>query len=256
MKFHTKYGALGERMMSEEKKELILIVEDDVHIAEGLALNLRLQGYETEIAGDGPSGVRQWEERSPGLVILDIMLPGFDGLSVLQSIRLKDERIPILVLSAKSASDDKIKGLSYGVDDYMAKPFNLEELLLRVDRLLKRADWSREPIPSDTGDQARYAFGRNIVNFETGTAECRKGKITLTEQEAKLLKLFVANPGKPLSRDKILEIVWGYTREVSTRTLDGFIVRFRRYFEDDPKAPRYFKSIRSVGYLFDPDPPA
>ncbi len=243
-------------MMSEEKKELILIIEDDLHIAEGLALNLRLQGYETEIAADGPSGVRQWEERTPDLVILDIMLPGFDGLSVLQSIRLKDERIPILVLSAKSATDDKIKGLSYGVDDYMAKPFNLDELLLRVDRLLKRADWSREPLQTDSVDQVRFAFGRNIVNFETGTAECRKGKITLTEQEVKLLKLFVANPGKPLPRDKILEIVWGYTRKMSTRTLDGFIVRFRRYFEDNPKAPRYFKSIRSVGYRFDPDPPA
>lgn len=242
--------------MSESQNELILIIEDDLHIAEGLALNLQLQGYETEIAGDGPSGVRLWEERSPDLVILDIMLPGFDGLSVLRSIRLKDERIPILVLSAKSASDDKIKGLSYGVDDYMAKPFNLEELMLRVDRLLKRADWSRQQLRPDPGEQSPFAFGRNIVDFETGTVECRKGKITLTDQETKLLKLFVANPGKPLSRDKILEIVWGYTRKVSTRTLDGFIVRFRRYFEDNPKAPRYFKSIRSVGYLFDPDPPA
>jgi DNA-binding response OmpR family regulator len=237
-------------------KKRILIIEDDAHIAEGLALNLSLQGYETAIAVDGPSGVRDWERLSPDLIILDIMLPGFDGISVLQAIRLEDERLPILVLSAKSASDDKIKGLAYGVDDYLSKPFNLEELLLRVERLIKRAEWSREHLYAEPPGKARYVFGGNSVDFVTGTAECRMGEITLTEQEAKLLKLFAANPGRPLSRDRILEIVWGYTRKVSTRTLDGFIVRFRKYFEDDPKAPRYFKSIRSVGYLFDPDPPA
>lgn len=237
-------------------KKKILIIEDDAHIAEGLALNLRLQGYETEIAADGPSGVDAWEKIRPDLIILDIMLPGFDGLSVLQAIRLKDERLPILVLSAKSASDDKIRGLSYGVDDYLAKPFNLEELLLRVDRLVQRADWSREHLDEGPARKMRYTFGGNTVDFESGAAHCRQGEITLTEQETRLLKFFAANPGKPLSRDRILEIVWGYTRKVSTRTLDGFIVRFRRYFEEDPKDPRFFKSIRSVGYLFDPDPPA
>jgi DNA-binding response OmpR family regulator len=239
--------------MAQKKK--ILIIEDDMHIAEGLALNLKLQGYETDIAEDGPAGVQKWQSLCPDLIILDIMLPGFDGLSVLQAIRLKDERLPILVLSAKSASDDKIKGLSYGVDDYLAKPFNLEELLLRIDRLIQRAEWSREHLYSGTPEKMRYVFGGNVVDFETGAAQCRQGEITLTDHETKLLKLFAANPGKPLSRDRILEIVWGYTRKVSTRTLDGFIVRFRRYFEDDPKMPRFFKSIRSVGYLFDPDPP-
>ena len=232
----------------------ILIIEDDAHIAEGLALNLNLQGYDTVIAGDGPSGVRCWEEGSPDLIILDIMLPGFDGLSVLQAVRLKDERLPILVLSAKSASDDKIRGLIHGVDDYLAKPFNLEELLLRIDRLLKRADWSREHLRGDPPGRRRYVFGANSVDFESGTAHGRLGAITLTEHEARLLKLFASNPKIALSRAKILEIVWGYSRKVSTRTLDGFIVRLRRYFEEDPKAPRYFKSIRSVGYLFDPEP--
>ncbi len=238
------------------KRKTILIIEDDAHIAEGLALNLKLHGYETAIAGDGPSGVQSWQEQAPDLIILDIMLPGFDGLSVLQAIRLKDERLPILVLSAKSASDDRIRGLSYGVDDYLAKPFNLEELLLRVDRLLKRAGWSQEQMQADLPGKIRCDFGGNSVDLETGAARCRQGNITLTEQEIKLLKLFAANPKKPLSRDRILEIVWGYSRRVSTRTLDGFIVRFRRYFEGDPKSPRHFISIRSVGYLFDPDPPA
>jgi DNA-binding response OmpR family regulator len=236
-------------------KKRILIIEDDAHIAEGLALNLTLQGYETAIAVDGPSGVREWETMSPDLIILDIMLPGFDGLSVLQTIRLKDERLPILVLSAKSASDDKIKGLSYGVDDYLSKPFNLEELLLRIDRLIKRAEWSREHLYAAPPGKVRYAFGANTIDFTTGIARCRGGEITLTDTEAKLLKLFAANPGRPLSRDRILEIVWGYTRKVSTRTLDGFIVRFRKYFEEDPKAPRFFKTVRSVGYIFDPGPP-
>ena len=239
--------------MAQKKK--ILIIEDDLHIAEGLALNLKLQGYEIDIAEDGPGGVQKWQSFSPDLIILDIMLPGFDGLSVLQAIRLKDERLPILVLSAKSASDDRIKGLSYGVDDYLAKPFNLEELLLRIDRLIQRAEWGREHLYAGPPEKMRFVFGENVVDFETGAAQCRQGEITLTDYETKLLKLFAANPGKPLSRERILEIVWGYTRRVSTRTLDGFIVRFRRYFEKDPKSPRFFRSIRSVGYLFDPDPP-
>jgi two-component system, OmpR family, alkaline phosphatase synthesis response regulator PhoP len=231
----------------------ILIVEDDQHIAEGLRLNLMMKGYEVHIAPDGPSGLRQWKEWVPDLVVLDIMLPGIDGLSVLRHIRLEDERIPILILSARGDIQDRLEGLAHGVDDYLTKPFHLDEFLLRIDRLLLRGDWSH-------GKQAAvsvpktYLFGGNRIDFETGTAVRGDGEtFRLTEQEVKLLKLFVANRGKPLSRAKLLEIGWGYTGRTATRTLDNFIVRIRKYFEKDPRRPEYFKSLRSVGYIFDDD---
>ncbi len=242
--------------MQNSSKPCILIIEDDNHIAEGLKLNLSLQGYRVVVAADGPSGLQQWEQINPDLIVLDIMLPGIDGLSVLRNIRLKDERLPILILSAKSASDDKIQGLSYGVDDYLSKPFNLEEFLLRVERLITRSAWNRKGgQPSGLNNISRFSFGRNTIDFETMTAICQQGTITLTEQEIKLLKLFCANQGKPLSREKLLEIGWGYTRKASTRTVDNFIVRLRKYFEENPKKPSYFKSLRAVGYVFDPEPP-
>ena len=238
----------------EGKEQRILVIEDDRHIAEGLKLNLKLLGYNVAIAEDGPSGLRKWKEIGPDLIVLDIMLPGIDGLTVLRNIRLEYERLPILVLSAKAAPDDKIQGLKYGVDDYLSKPFNLEEFLLRVDRLLKRADWGRTGAVLNIDAPLQFSFGENTINFETSTATCRQGTIMLTEQEIKLLKLFITSPGKPLSRQRLLEIGWGYTRKVSTRTVDNFIVRLRKYFEINPKKPLYFKSLRSVGYVFDPNP--
>jgi two-component system alkaline phosphatase synthesis response regulator PhoP len=239
------------------EKKRILVIEDESHIAEGLKLNLALQGYDVTIAPDGVSGLDQWKKWQPDLIVLDIMLPGIDGFSVLQSIRLEDEQIPILILSAKSASDDKVKGLSYGVDDYLAKPFNLEELLLRIERLLTQASWYHKNGDLDEIDLSllaqTYAFGDNKIDFELSVAHCRCGEIYLTEQEVKILKLFIANKGKPISRSKLLGIGWGYTRSMATRTVDNFIVRFRKYFEDDPKRPVYFKSVRSVGYIFNHD---
>ena len=234
-------------------KKLILIVEDDRHIAEGIRLNLTLQGYDVVTATDGVAGLNQWKARRPDLMILDIMLPGIDGLSILQNIRLEDERMPILILSAKGDPSDRIKGLYFGGDDYLPKPFNLEELLLRVDRLLKRSDWTRDNGPVVEPTLERYQFGDNTIDFTTNTAQCQLGDIALTEQEAKVLKLFITNRGKPLSRDALLQIGWGYSRKTSTRTVDNFIVRFRKYFERDPKHPTYFKSLRSIGYLFDQD---
>lgn len=232
-------------------KKRILIIEDDRHIAEGIQLNLTLQGYEVVVASDGVAGLNKWKEIGPDLVILDIMLPGIDGLSILQSIRLEDERLPILILSAKGDPDDRIKGLAFGVDDYLAKPFNLEELLLRVDRLLKRGGWTQENDAPVLPSFDTYHFGDNHIDFKFKTARCRMGEISLTEQESKVLKLFIANRGNPLSRDKLLQIGWGYSRKTTTRTVDNFIVRFRKYFEPDPRNPIYFKSLRSIGYLFD-----
>ncbi|MCP4369873.1 MAG: response regulator transcription factor [Deltaproteobacteria bacterium] len=236
--------------MENRKKKHILVIEDEKHIAEGLKLNLSFCGYDVSIAQDGVSGLQKWKESRPDLIILDIMLPGIDGISVLRNIRLVDERIPILILSAKGTPDDKIKGLSYGVDDYLSKPFNLEEFLLRVERLLARVDMYRTEADVSLLSQT-CSFGANHIDFVTSVADCKCGKISLTEQEIKLLKVFIANRGKPLSRDKLLEIGWGYTGKTTTRTVDNFIVRFRKYFEDNPKKPVFFKSIRSVGYIFD-----
>jgi len=237
----------------------ILVVEDDGHIAEGLNLNLSLQGYDVAIASDGIAAIDKWRQWHPDLIVLDIMLPGLDGLSVLQRIRREDVQLPILILSAKSASDDRVRGLSFGVDDYLSKPFDLNEFLLRVERLLTRASWYQPKSASQMPGEAPeaipdvYSFGQNRIDFTTYTGYSKKGSIPLTDQEIKLLQLFIANRGKPLSRETILEIGWGYTHPPSTRTVDNFIVRFRKYFEDDPKNPAYFRSLRSVGYIFDHD---
>ncbi|RJP75336.1 MAG: DNA-binding response regulator [Desulfobacteraceae bacterium] len=241
--------------MSTTANKKILIVEDEKHIAEGLKFNISRQGHDAMIAKNGTSAIRLWREWNPDLIVLDIMLPGIDGLSVLQSIRLEDEQIPILILSAKTALDDKVKGLSYGVDDYMTKPFELEEFLLRIDRMLKRVSLYKQDAQSDNRNSfivpMIYEFGNNRIDFQKSVAFCKDAEITLTEQEVKLLKLFIVNKGKPLSRKKLLEIGWGYTSITSTRTIDNFIVRLRKYFEENPKKPVYFKSLRSVGYVFD-----
>jgi two-component system, OmpR family, alkaline phosphatase synthesis response regulator PhoP len=237
-------------------KSRILVVEDEAHLAEGLKLNLTLKGYAVKIAADGPSALEQWKQWQPDLIVLDIMLPGIDGLSVLRNIRLEDERIPILILSARGDPDDRVKGFSYGVDDYLAKPFNLDEFLLRVKRLLTRGSWSQKKDSTQNSLSSLpriYHFGDNRIDFQTLIAHGPSGEINLTEQEARLLRLFIANRGRPLSRRKLLEIGWGYARGTTTRTVDNFMVRFRKYFERNPKNPVYFKSLRSVGYIFDPE---
>jgi len=243
--------------MNDSHKKRILIIEDESHIAEGLKLNLSLQDYEVKIADNGNVGLKVWKTWQPDLIVLDIMLPGIDGLSVLRSIRLEDERLPILILSAKTDMDYKVKGLSYGVDDYLTKPFSLEEFLLRVERLLTRLSWYEENATATVNggvEDSIHTFGDNRIDFSTLIARGQKGDIQLTGQEAKLLKLFIQNPGKPLTRQKLLEIGWGYTRGTTTRTVDNFIVRFRKYFEKNPKKPVHFKSLRSVGYVFHADP--
>lgn len=233
--------------MSGEPRR-ILVIEDEPHIAEGVRLNLELQGYEVALAGDGAEGLQLWRDWHPDLIVLDLMLPVMDGLSVLRHIRLRDEQLPILILSARGEADDRVKGLSYGVDDYLTKPFHLEEFLLRVDRLLTRAGWAEATVPQTRSGV--FQFGENAVDLGTGEARHETETFQLTEQELRLVQLFIANEGTPLTRSRILEIGWGYTRATATRTVDNFIVRLRRYFEKDPKHPTFFRSIRSVGYLF------
>jgi two-component system, OmpR family, alkaline phosphatase synthesis response regulator PhoP len=240
--------------MKESTQRRILIVEDEAHIAEGLKLNLTLQGYEAAIAPNGQAALQMWKEWNPHLIVLDIMLPGIDGLTVLRRIRMEDERLPVLILSAKGEPEDKVEGFSCGVDDYLAKPFNLDEFLMRVERLIKRSVWSDSGSGDgveESGTAKQYVFGGNTINFETMTALCRQGTLRLTDQEARLLRVFIANKGKPLSRKTLLEVGWGYSGVTTTRTVDNFIVRLRKYFEDDPEKPVYFRSLRSIGYVFD-----
>lgn len=242
--------------METAEKERILVIEDEKHIAEGIRLNLSIQGFDVKIAQDGVAGLEKWRSWNPDLIVLDIMLPMMDGFSILKTIRKEDERVPVLILSARGDTQDKVKGLKYGVDDYLSKPFDLEEFLLRIERLLKKQKWYKKDTQSPDKAQLmfkgdKYRFGSNHIDFTTYKASCSAGEIVLTEQEITLLKLFIANKGKPLSREVLLTAGWGYSKDTSTRTVDNFIVRFRKYFEKIPKQPEYFVSRRSVGYVFD-----
>ncbi|MCF8058339.1 MAG: response regulator transcription factor [Bacteriovoracaceae bacterium] len=231
------------------KKAKVLIIEDERHIAEGLKLNLELAGHQVELAANGRIGLEKWQEFKPHLIILDIMMPELDGHGVLEKIRSIDLRLPILILSAKNASVDKVKAFKGGVDDYLGKPFSLEELMLRVDRLLLRSSWGEDTAKTES----IVSFGPNRVDLILMKANTLAGDIDLTEQEVKVLELFFANPQRPLNRNEILEAGWGYSEDIFTRTLDNFMVRFRKYFEEDPKKPKYFCSVRGVGYLFSPE---
>lgn len=244
--------------MEAVEKQRILVIEDEVHIADGIQLNLTIQGYQVVVASDGVDGLEKWRSWKPDLIVLDIMLPMIDGFSILKTIRKEDEKIPVLILSARGDTSDKVRGLKYGVDDYLSKPFDLEEFLLRIERLLKKKRWydqendqQKEQYQQFEGEQ--YSFGENDIDFISFKATCAAGEIILTEQEIILLKIFIANKGKPLSREMLLKSGWGYSKDTSTRTVDNFIVRFRKYFEKNPKNPIYFISRRSVGYIFDPD---
>jgi two-component system, OmpR family, alkaline phosphatase synthesis response regulator PhoP len=230
-----------------EQKLRILLVEDEEHLAETISFNLGMEGYEVKAVNNGAHAVRVFKGEKFNLVILDVMLPEMDGFAVCEAIRLHNSSVPILFLSAKNTSEDKITGLKRGADDYMTKPFNLEEFLLRVQALVKRglSHHEREKL-ADT-----FRFGNNEINFITYEVTDKTGKkFQLTKKEIQLLKLLMERKNEVVSREQILETVWGYDIFPSTRTVDNFILAFRKYFEEDPRNPRYFFSIRGVGYKF------
>ncbi len=225
----------------------ILLVEDEEHLQEAIKLNLELEGYKVVAVGNGIEAVKVFKQERFNLVVLDVMLPELDGFSVCEAIRLHNNAVPILFLSAKNASEDKILGLKRGADDYMTKPFNLEEFLLRVHGLIKRGLSQDEK--KEMNDVFR--FEGNEVNFLTFEILGKDKKaIRLTKKEIALLKLLIERRNEVVSREQILETVWGYDIYPSTRTVDNFILAFRKYFEKDPKDPKYFFSIRGVGYKF------
>ncbi len=231
----------------------ILVVEDEKNIAEGLRFNLSRQGYVVQICYSGLDALDLWKSFKPDLIVLDLMLPELDGFGVLENIRLYDERLPILILSARDAVADKIRCLKKGSDDYMAKPFDLDEFLLRVERILVRSSWSVENEVVDKFP-GKISFGKCWVDFDQQKGYGQKGEMTLTLQELKLLMVFYQNQGEVLSRNFLLENAFGYSMDVSSRTVDNFIVRFRKYFEEDPKKPKFFQSKRTKGYVFNESP--
>jgi two-component system alkaline phosphatase synthesis response regulator PhoP len=229
------------------KKNSILLVEDEENLSEALKLNLELEGYEVTNVGDGAEAITAVENEYFNLMILDVMLPELDGISVCEHIRLQGNEIPILILSAKNSSADRVLGLKKGADDYLTKPFNLEELLLRVDKLINKSN--RIAQRHSLGDE--YVFGKNTINFKALQSTNKNGEvIPLTKKEAMLLKLLIENKNEVVPREKILQAVWGYNVYPTTRTIDNFILNYRKYFEEDSRNPKYFHSVRGIGYKF------
>ncbi len=232
----------------ESEKPHILLVEDEIHLARGICYNLELDEYRVSHVESGEEALERLSFERFSLVILDVMLPGMDGFEVCHKIREMDSRVPILILTARVNEGDRITGLSSGADDYLTKPFSLDEFLLRVRGMLRRSAWYR-PEPVEEG----YRFGDNEVFLLSYRARTAQGEIDLTDLEVRVLTLFFQNEGATLSRAELLEKVWGYAANAETRTLDNFIVRLRKYFEPDPADPVFFQTVRGVGYRFTRD---
>ena len=233
--------------MIKQTKASLLLAEDEENLHTSLKLNLELEGYEVTSAFNGPDVLKAIDEEYFDLVILDIMLPGIDGISITETLRVRRNEVPVLILSAKSDSESRILGLKKGADDYLTKPFNLEELLLRVDKLIKKSERLGSKLPV----AEVYEFGKNKIDFKASEAWTKDGeRVALTKKEIMLLKLLVENKNEVVTREKILQVVWGYNVYPTTRTIDNFILNFRKYFEEDSRAPEYFHSVRGVGYKF------
>jgi two-component system, OmpR family, alkaline phosphatase synthesis response regulator PhoP len=242
----------------------VLVVEDEAHLAQGLRFNLEAEGYAAEVVGDGEAATDRLLEKKEKFdaVVLDIMLPGKDGFSVVSELRAARNYVPVLMLTARGRPEDVLKGFASGADDYLAKPFDLSILLARLQGLLRRSQWTRggqaagpsEPRAdgdgAGVGDFGTFSFGGKTIDF--GALELRSGESTihLTLMESELLRHLVRNDGKIVSRKQILEEVWGLKEDTDTRAIDNFVVRLRRYIEDDAANPRHLLTVRGVGYRF------
>jgi DNA-binding response OmpR family regulator len=246
----------------------VLVVEDEAHLAQGLRFNLEAEGYAAEVVGDGEAATDRLlaQNENFDVVVLDIMLPGKDGFSVVSELRAARNYVPVLMLTARGRPEDVLKGFASGADDYLAKPFDLSILLARLQGLLRRSEWMRgqadekqdQRANSDdaaaVSDFGTFSFAGKTIDF--GTLELRSGDSTihLTLMEAELLRHLVRNDGRIVSRKQILEEVWGLHEDTDTRAIDNFIVRLRRYLEDDPANPRHLLTVRGVGYRFVAEP--
>ena len=226
----------------------ILVIEDEAHIARGLQFNLEAEGHDVTLEASGVDGAERLESSGVGwdLVILDLMLPGMSGFEVARRARAAGVLVPILILTAKDDMRDLVRGLEEGADDYLTKPFELDELLARVRGLLRRRRWDGVEGPSEGAGEVR--IGESLVHFDRFEIETPRGKVSLTTREAGLLRALVAREGEALTRGELLEEVWGLRPDTRTRVVDNFVVRLRRYLERDPSHPRHIVSVRGHGY--------
>jgi len=232
----------------------ILVVEDELHLAEGLRFNLELEGYQVRVVetGEAAMDILRVPEALVDVVVLDVMLPGKDGFAVMSELRQAGQFVPTLMLTARGHPEDILKGFAAGADDYLTKPFELAILLARLRGLLRRRDWLRAPVnhvakpqPTDT-----FTFGDKSVHFDLLELHVRDQIFPLTLMEANLLRYLIRHEGRPVSRKAMLEEVWGLHEDTDTRAIDNFIVRLRRYIEDDPTSPKHLLTVRGVGYRF------
>ncbi|TDH25129.1 response regulator transcription factor [Segetibacter sp. 3557_3] len=233
--------------MTKEVKANILLVEDEENLHEALKLNLELEGYSVTSAFTGNEAFKAIKDEYFDLIIMDIMLPEVDGITITETLRIQNNEVPILILSAKNNSADRVLGLKKGADDYLTKPFNLEELLLRVNKLIQK---NKKLLDKESiGDV--YEFGKNKIDFKAQEAITWNNEhIELSKKEGMLLKLLLENKNEVVTREKILQSVWGYNVYPTTRTIDNFILNFRKYFERDSRNPQFFHSVRGVGYKY------
>lgn len=226
--------------------ERILLVEDEETLAIGIEFNLSAEGFQVDIAEDGRKALQKIDSQHYDLLILDVMLPYVDGFEIARYVREKDSQVPILFLTARTGVKDRIKGLELGADDYLTKPFHLEELLLRVKGMLKRKNWYQ----LSDAESPIYQFGNNTINYDNLNCQAGEKEIHLTAHEAMLLHYLSTHPDKIISRQELLEEVWNTHSDIETRTIDNFIMRLRKYFEPEPNKPIYFRSVRGKGYMF------
>lgn len=228
--------------MSEKKAQRILIVEDDLSILTGLSMSLRYEGFEVLQAQDGKAGLQKALDESPDLMVLDIMMPQLNGYEVLEELKKRGSRMPVIVLSARGQERDKVIGLDLGADDYIVKPFGLQEVLARVRSVLRRRE---------RDEPQQLSFDDTRIDLKSKTVTKAGTLVELTAQEFKLLAHFVSNPGRTFSRDELLLAAWGFGYEGTARTVDNFVSQLRAKFEPNPDEPTRFSTVRGLGYRFD-----
>ena len=236
----------------------VLVVEDEAHLAEGLRFNLEAEGYQVETFDSGESALeRMKQDPAFDVLILDVMLPGKDGFGVMTEMRQSGVLVPTLMLTARGHSDDVLKGFEAGADDYLTKPFDLAILIARIRGLLRRRNWLQPPVAAARKADEVFKFGAEHdkwVNFDALELWVRDQVFRLTLMEANLLRFMIEHEGKPVSRKSMLQKVWSLQEDTDTRPIDNFIVRLRRYMEDDPKVPKHLITVRGIGYQFVAEP--